>query len=400
MRYSNNYISQLIAKAITGELTGKEKTDLEAWLEKEENQNFFQALIDEDRLIAKDMLWRSAPTEAAYSKLMTRVMNPEKPAAAKRRGWKKYMAAAVLSGAVALGALLYDQQQEPVIEYQVVDTLKAPDHGAVLVLGDGSRVSLEHEADTDEKILGEARYNAKEHSLAYTPSANAGDQPEVFNTLIVPRGGIYNVALPDGSKAWVNANSELKYPVNFKGEERRVVLRGEAYFEVEKDKKQFIVETEGGEITVLGTSFNVSAYPEEKIVSSTLIEGSVRLSSKFSSADMVEIVPGERAQFSFDNYHGIEVEGVNVKHYVSWVEGKEYFEGMTLEKILNVASRWYDFKVKFSEESLKNIPFTGVMYREQNLEKLLDLISVTSGIKYEIRKTPNSDQYDLLIMKS
>lgn len=399
MKHSNLYISQLIAKSVTGELTGEEKAHLESWLENENNQKFFQDLMSQDRLKAKEQSWKSAPTEEAYKRLMSRVMSSEQSETSKKTPWKRYLVAAVFAGVVAMGAYWYKQQQEAVVNYQVVKTLKAPDNGATLVLGDGTRVNLESVPNAPDVEFGEATYHAQDHSLEYGTEKSEPQEQITYNTLIVPRGGMYRVKLPDGSKVWVNANTELKYPVKFPLHERRVSLQGEAYFEVEKDKKQFIVETQGGEITVLGTSFNVSAYPEEKIVSSTLVEGSVRLSSKFSTADKVEIVPGERAALDYKNYRGIEVKGVDVRHYVSWIEGKEYFVGMTLGEILQVASRWYDFDVTFAEEDLKEIPFTGVMYREHNLERLMDLVAQTSGVEYEIRKDTVQNKYQLMIMK-
>ena len=201
-----------------------------------------------------------------------------------------------------------------------------------------------------------------------------------YNILRVPRGGEYSVVLGDGTSVCLNSESELRYPVQFDRRERRVFLRGEGYFEVAKDPEHpFVVEVEDAKIEVLGTIFNVSGYAEEERVVTTLVEGVVRLSSDNES---VLLEPNEQGVLDKDG-HLSKVE-VNVFPYVAWQKGLFVFRQQSLERVMQVVSRWYDVKVVFKDEETKRISFTGNMRRYGNFEQVVRMLEMTGGLNFNI----------------
>lgn len=199
-------------------------------------------------------------------------------------------------------------------------------------------------------------------------------------TAATPRGGTYQVTLPDGSKVWLNAASTLKFPSTFKGSARRsIVLDGEAYFEITKDQQHpFIVSSKGQEIEVLGTHFNVNAYADEPSIETALLEGSVKITTGTS---VVVIKPGQQTSVK-DNK--VNVEEVNVNAVADWKNGKFRFKNEPLTSILRKVSRWYDVEIEY-KQPLKDIPtFSGSVSRFDNVSAVLKMLEETSDIKFSI----------------
>jgi ferric-dicitrate binding protein FerR (iron transport regulator) len=213
------------------------------------------------------------------------------------------------------------------------------------------------------------------------------------NTLFVPRGGIYKLVLPDGSKVWLNSSSSLKYPTSFEGNKRIVELSGEAYFEVKKDAtKDFIVKTKMRDISVLGTSFNVSAYNDDAFFAATLAEGKIKLVG--DQQKEVYLKPGEQAVVVKKDSNTVQVKNVNPQVYSAWKDGTFFFENMSLDNILRKVGRWYNFKTDFSDVQLSEITFTGLASKEFPAKRLLDRISKSANVSYEIiQNTENNDEY-------
>ncbi len=161
----------------------------------------------------------------------------------------------------------------------------------------------------------------------------------VYNELIVPLAGECYITLADGTRVWMNSDSKLKYPVKFLGNERKVFLEGEAYFEVVKDAEPFIVSTLLGDIRVLGTSFDVKAYREEEKMYTTLVSGKVC----FQGQEKLEIDPGEQVVATADGK--VEKRTVDINEYIGWKNGVYIFKDQPLERIMNDLSRWYDVSV-------------------------------------------------------
>lgn len=255
----------------------------------------------------------------------------------------------------------------------------------VLKLSDGKTIDLNKEGDIREweEIPG-VSVSCQNNSLIYIPKKVEDSLQNLqFNTLSIPAGKEYILLLPDGTKVFLNSMSELKYPVCFVGNKREVWLKGEAYFEVSKDSlREFHVHTDMMNVKVLGTSFNVNAYPASDLSMTTLVSGKVEV---MCDGETFMIHPGE--QFYVDLKHDkTGVRSVNQELYVSWKNGYYYFDGATLDEIMITLSRWYGVEVFFEQPDLKELTFTGRLKRYDSLESLLSKFEQTRDIHFLLKK--------------
>ncbi|MFC2109908.1 FecR family protein, partial [Bacteroidota bacterium] len=289
------------------------------------------------------------------------------------------------------------------ITKEAIKNIKPGSEKATLILSDGTTVDLE--SHKNELILSDNRTQAKnkEEGLVYNIVANENStssviKPLKYNTLKVPTGGMYQVVLSDGTKVWLNSETSLTYPEIFTGEQRIVQLKGEAYFEVTKNSKEFIVKTNTAEITVLGTQFNVSSYIDDAFFSSTLVEGKIKLATSANSNNSIILAPNQRGLIN-KNSSKIQVTPVDTEAYTAWIEGKFYFKSERLENILKRMSRWYNIDIIYEDDTLKNKIFTGVFYKGKTIDNLLDMICKTTQVNYSIIKNKINDKYELTLTK-
>ena len=242
---------------------------------------------------------------------------------------------------------------------------------AVLVFNSGQQVKL-----TDSIAFEQAIEKFK-------PSGQV-EQAIEYNKIIVPRGGEYNWGLADGTSVMINSDSKLSVPDRFEGKERRVRLEGEALFHVAQDVEHpFIVETDGGDVTVLGTVFNVNAYSGEDYVQTTLVEGRVAFQGK-GMTDARTIAPGEQITYDVQT-NSVNVEKVDTRVYTAWTEGKWIIEGECLEEIMKQLARWYDVTVFYQNAEAKDLVFTGDLEKYSNCNVILDIISMTTNVEFELK---------------
>ncbi|MBC9911510.1 FecR family protein [Chitinophaga varians] len=242
---------------------------------------------------------------------------------------------------------------------------------AVLLLDDGSAVTLN---DSSQQTIGDARVQGE--SLVYDQAANPGDIK--YNTLKTPQGGQFAVVLPDGSKVWLNAASSLKYPVSFNGRHRTVELTGEAYFDITPDKnKPFTVRVNNMEVQVLGTSFNVMAYPEEKNIKTTLITGAVNVNADNATK---HLLPGQQAVL--DDARQLTIANADVNTVLAWKNGKFEFAGEEVGVALRQLARWYDLELQWAggmpEEHL-----TASFPRNTSLDNIIKMLEL-SGVHCQL----------------
>ena len=262
------------------------------------------------------------------------------------------------------------KSEQPV---SMVETIRPGSSKAQLVLPDGRRVDLEVDRGC-QQLKGENFVNDGKQ-LVYHEQEN-GKRIQ-WHTLSVPRGGEYKLVLADGTRVWLNAASELMYPDHFSADQRKVVLKGEAYFEVTKDvKRPFSVVLGDMEVKVLGTSFNVSAYPGVKR-QTTLIEGQVAVNWH---RQQVVIRPGQQAA---ETDEGLRVASVNVMNYVGWKEHRFVYENKLLGEVLEDLERWYDVSFFFTGESLKIKRFSGSIPKYSDLSKVLKMLELTTNIRFK-----------------
>jgi ferric-dicitrate binding protein FerR (iron transport regulator) len=251
---------------------------------------------------------------------------------------------------------------------------------AVLILSDGNQLLLDNTGDTLLQETGGVNIRNKAgEMLAYSSSENPM-KAQTLNTLIIPAGARYQVQLSDGTQVWMNSASQLEYPVAFAKGERKVKLTGEAFFEVSKDAAcPFIIEANGYEVKVLGTAFNVSAYATDAFMETTLVSGSVKVTSK--NGEVVRLEPDQMLRINNQNQTA-DLEKVDTRFYTSWKDGILYFDNLPMEELARRLERWYDVKIVFSNEKTKQLRFSGAMENSRNIQFLLNLISQTTNIKF------------------
>lgn len=190
--------------------------------------------------------------------------------------------------------------------------------------------------------------------------------------------------LEDGSEVWLNSASQLVYPEHFASAERRVKVKGEAYFKVAKDSERpFYVETDGQLVRVYGTQFNVRSYNEDSDVKTTLVEGSIALSKMSGNGGEVLLTPGHQSSFKKSS-EVLSVHSVDTDVVTCWRNGKFVFENQDLESIMQDLSRWYNFDYSFANAKLKKIVFMGSIPRYAEFSTALAIIEKSGGIKFKV----------------
>ncbi|MEZ2445674.1 FecR family protein [Chitinophaga sp. RCC_12] len=304
--------------------------------------------------------------------------------------WKAVAAAAAVLLVVASGFLYFNGHQQqrnkplataektPVIKQDITPATNK----AVLILADGTEVELNKATEGQIAAQGNTTVNKSGNGqLVYQLT----DKPPttalaVFNTLAIPRGGQYNLALPDGSKIWLNAASKLRFPTQFTGKERMVELEGEAYFEVAHNQQQpFVVKVKDMQVEVLGTHFNVMAYADEASINTTLLEGKVRLRNDGAAA--VILNPGQEGVFTGNK--GFKVNKADIEQVMSWKNGYFIFNDEDLTSIMRKISRWYNVDIEYSSGT-KKLSFAGSISRFKNVTEVLNMLALTGTVQFKI----------------
>jgi transmembrane sensor len=388
-------IEIILGKYFSGNATVAEVEFLEDWILK--NQQEYSEAVKIYFLTAQSRQHLNA--EEAYEKFLGKINEVKVVSIGKRKLGYRILKYAALFVGVSVGSFLLYQN----LNKQGVASPKTAYDKATLVLADGTEVVLEeHQNEVLESEDGVKIVNKnKVLKCSAIVAAVKGDPTKVaYNTLHVPVGEIYQVELPDGSKVWMNSSTSLKFPTKFVGTQREVTMDGEAYFEIEKDKsKPFVVKTQTAEVTVLGTHFNVSAYGDDDFFATTLIEGSVRLDATNQESGKVVLKPGQKGSLLKGNNPAIVVNEVDIYQEIAWKDGKFYFEKEKLGTIISKLSRWYDVDFALENQSLANYTFTGIVLKDKPVEYLLDIISKTSKVDYEVIKKGKANRKLIKIRK-
>lgn len=373
-------IYDLIARKLDDSLLPMEETELLDWLAEDVKHEEVYAEIkkirDRTKLLHRDF----APDTENVLKRMKRGRGRQ----IGFRYWWKYAALFILPLSVAL-VLWQGMKNEAEEEHRQFSAVSRPGgERAILKLYNGKTVVLDSTMKSS-LIAHEANVRIEmdsNHLLRYSSHDSiemANDNKN--NELIIPKGGEYQVVLADGTKVWLNSASRLIYPQSFMGKERRVVLSGEAFFDVTHDaERPFVVETSRMNVKVLGTRFNVNDYDDNEEVSTTLVNGSVEIVSGDQQA--FRLVPGEQA---YGKENELEKREVNVRLYTSWIDGKFLFNNTELEEIAKQISRWYDVEIFFSNENVKKVRFTGAIVKFKPLEDLVRMIESTSQVRFSVK---------------
>lgn len=258
----------------------------------------------------------------------------------------------------------------------------------ILVLADGQRVKMT-EMRQDSMSLGTALVMGEEGRIVYASDKTHADSllPEQLemNQVITASGGLYSLQLSDGSRVWLNSESELEYPVLFGRRERAVKLSGEAFFEVTPDAgRPFIVEANGIRTRVLGTSFNIKAYTNEPTVSTTLFTGKVNVTAEADSSRSVLLTPGKQADWNRETAQ-MQVSKANLKHVLAWKEGQFIFNKEHIEVVSRQIERWYGVKFIYEEGEQTDYTFNGYFSKDETLSSILEAFTFAGGPEFKIK---------------
>lgn len=388
----NFEISELIIKFLEKKLTEEELIVLKDWVDESEvHRQLWSRLTNPGYIESNLDFWRRQKTGKYWSSLQKEIMGKHELRRMRIRKTIKY--AAVFIGVVILGLAGWyvvnqdtNATSENVVASRPSDTpAEILPRGKVarLILGDGRSVNLTSAAGETIVESDGTKVHNDENMLQYTAAAKEYDR-KLFNTLVVPRGGEYRITLADGTRVWLNAASSLRYPTKFDKNERRVVLKGEGYFEVAKDvARPFWVEAGNARVRVLGTKFNVSAYNDDSKEKISLEEGSVLVEHDDRAGDKAMLEPGYGAEID-QNKQGIWVHKVNLESVLSWKNAMFVFDDESLGSIMKKLSRWYNVDVKYEDGVDTRFHFTGRIQRYEDISNILHLIEMTNKVRFEI----------------
>lgn len=367
--------ASLIKKSLIKDLSDKEQKELDQLLDDQSLQDVYKELSDRGYLKKQFMEYEKYSSQKAYREFK------ERRGHSGRIRIVRWVAVVAAVWVLALGVTLWMTfgKKENVAPLPVASKIiPAGEKKATLTLADGTEVHVE---EITAQILQEKGMNIEYRNgeIVYHKSEEKTTEV-VYNKLEVPRGGECMIKLDDGTKVWVNAETKLKYPVTFVGDRREVVLEGEAFFDVAKNEKPFIVKTSFGDVRVLGTAFGISAYASEPESYTTLVRGKVSVERE--GIKPVVILPGEQV-VTFKDGKMIKQE-VDVEEFVGWKEGIYVFKEKSLGEIMKTLERWYNISVDFQEKSLVDLPFTGNLKRYDDINVFFDALTRTGDMKYRV----------------
>lgn len=368
-------MARLLVGARTGQLSVREREELEEWLAADEvNRVFYKRFMDVEGLERDYRRLGEVETGRAMREMYRRIREAK---TRRRLTWWRGVAAAVVVGMIVSAG-------DMVVEWgrggkNLIAKVERVTVGRPM-LYTGERVMVVDSVSMMEE--GGATVNREDDGdgLVYRREGVSEETKEmVYHVLETPRGGEFQLTLEDGSRVWLNAGSRLRYPVAFGKEERRVELEGEAYFEVEHEEgRPFRVEVGGELVEVLGTAFDVKAYPGERRYT-TLVSGRVKVRS--DEGKEVVLAPGE---WRVADEEGWQVETVDVEKVTSWRKGMFVLEDQTLEEVMDQLERWYSFTVFYRNEGLKEVVFKGKVPRYTTFEEILRVLEKTGGIHFGV----------------
>ncbi|HEX6427420.1 MAG TPA: FecR domain-containing protein [Niastella sp.] len=405
-------IEELIIKHLLQELSAKEKQELDQWVNSSErNRYFFEQVMDRDDLkqkwkdyseVDETQLWQKITSE--IPELYTR--EEEVPNTFK---WRRIAIAAAIISIVACISWYFllnntGKRAEKNLSVIAKNDVSPGGNKAVLTLANGTKIILDNAKNGTLAQQGSTAITKDQGQVTYDASSSpliplsGNHSPLTFNTISTPRGGQFSVILPDGSQAWLNAASSIRFPVTFTGSERRVELTGEAYFEVasvrlssgQKMPFKVVIQKAGGttEVEVLGTHFNINAYDDETVQKTTLLEGKVKVTVQSSDAKNTRLQPstilqpGQQAQVT-ETGTLRQISDVDTELAVAWKNGRFHF-GTNIQTVMRQIARWYDVEIVY-QGKMPEYEFVGQISRFNNVSEVLKLLEMTGGIHFQIK---------------
>ncbi len=382
-------VAWLISGFLRNSLTEAELDELDAWIvANDENQLLFEELTDPKNIETGIQKLQNIDTEAALQKIKGQMETSNRPGLKRNRRY--YWTYGIAASLLLLAGLFYftklDKENKPPVVTSDSPDLKPGGNKATLTLIDGTVLDLEeHKKGLLKQENGVQVNKVDDGQLTYLSDEHVTPGDLKYNILSTPKGGQYRVVLSDGTIAWLNAASSLKFPVQFTGAQRIVELTGEVYFEVAatpgipggRALKPFIVRKGDMHVEVLGTHFNVNAYDDESEMKVTLLEGSVKVGT---NSGAIIIKPGEQA--SVVSNRKPSSARADLSEAIAWKEGKFIFKNAPIESIMRQVSRWYDVEIEY--QGKVNYHFNATIDRNLPVSKLFKRLELTDNVHFTI----------------
>ena len=383
-------IAEIILKIRFGTATEDEKQQVENWVAEKEGHRLLYEKIVSGKSIAEYLKKEGevkaiTDIKAVSVRVQARIQEKEMRKRRVLRKWYAVTGAACLIG-IILGGFFLNHGNRESVAWVENNPEQVVNEKVMLVLSDGQTIGLAHQG-TDSIYIGQATIIKKENQLAYQrkQDTQGARVEEERNRIITTVGGDYFFILSDGTKVWLNAESELDFPVDFVGKDRVVRLKGEAYFEVKPDAAHpFIVETRGVRTRVLGTSFNIKAYDNEESIFTTLLTGKVKVSAIGEENESVVLTPGMQSEWQ-ENGQKMSVKKVNAENFTAWRQGAFMFDNENIMVVTRVLERWYGLKFIYNE-NVHEHTFSGRLSKDEPLESILETLTFTGGPQFKIEK--------------
>ena len=374
-------IARLITAELSETITPEEKERLNVWLAEDERHYMRYCRIRErlKRGEGENVFRNPERVREDMEKLKKKLSGNKRRFLLSGNYFWRYAAVAVFTIGIAIGLIErpWEDRSSEMSPMAQQPAVLPGSYKAVLTLASGEQVNLE-EWCRDSLWKDGTLIRKRKGELTYEQKAGDMQQEEMlFNTITIPRSGEYKLVLSDGTKVWLNSDSKLEFPNTFVGDERRVKLAGEAYFEVAKNKaKPFRVEVDRVEVVVLGTSFNIHAYDEA--VKTTLVEGAVKLNV---AGKAYSLSPGFEANV---DQGGVKIVKSDVYEQIAWKDGRFVFREKRLEEVMSILSRWYDFEIFYQNAAVKDLHFTGNIPRHATINEVLKFLERTHLVHFSV----------------
>lgn len=383
MSQPNGHYEKLLQRYLDGQCSPEEVAELYAWLRTSEAHRPLLATMQQEfeQLMQQPQQVPAALSDRVEARLMQDI-NRKKI----RSLFNRYRVAAaavillVMAGGFWWVASISRTAQQASSNKEMAAVNKGNDVApgsskAVLTLADGSTVTLD---SAGNQVIQQGKTLVQQNNGRLQYAAEGKGEAIGYNTLSVPRGGQFNIVLPDGSHVWLNSASTLRFPTAFAGKQRMVELQGQGYFEVKKDAAHpFIVKVNTTEVQVLGTRFDIMAYADEKSLNTTLLEGAVRMKQ---GAIQQQLAPGQQAVLDYASGR-MSVRPVDVDEVVAWKTGFFEFDNAAISTIMRQLSRWYDIEISYQNNS--NRLFGGRISRNLPLSDILHMLEA-NGAKFSL----------------
>jgi len=377
----NTNLKDLFAKYLAGNATAYELSALLDYFRLEKDSGLLREMILQEFETEET----SAPTETQIA-ILNRVStvlkyNIERKKARLRSMYIGWAAAAAMLIVAGLWVGLQRLKEQTQLLAGPSEMIMPGQDKAILELGDGKIIHLDSSASgiNNSYVFADANGVLTLNSEGLRPS---GTEPEE-RTLRTPKGGQFAVVLSDGTKVWLNAASSITFPAVFGPSTREVRITGEVYFEVAKNKaKPFLTYVGQQVVKVLGTHFNINAYPENEAIETSLLEGSVTV---IAGGKHVQLQPGQMSSWR-QNQDGLDVSSIpDANNLLAWREGMFCFDNSNIEEIMRVLSRWYDIEFSFENGDYSNCVFDGMISRKKSIQEVLNILAASNQLDFKIK---------------